>query len=108
MDIEKKQRDLKLIEDVIQKYKDMQSMDDNIKKIFQNTNSPLMDLLYSCLTDIANLTEELITGENYHWIDWYIWENNLGTGKLDVMSNNKTLKVTSIKTLYKVMMEHQH
>jgi hypothetical protein len=65
-------------------------------------DSPLAKASWDIFDAYLQSVEKLV-GDEYKWIDWYIFENKCGKGKMTVEINGKSRLVDNIDKLVKII-----
>ena len=63
----------------------------------------LGDNLYLLHEYTVSVLEELIAGEDYGWIEWYIWENDYGEKEMEAGPKEDLRKIKNVDDLIWLM-----
>lgn len=88
-----------LIDIVIRRKQAVEGLVSDLEAHFGHiAESRVFDELYSVLEAAINATSVAI-GDNFEWLDWYIYENSCGASEYEATANGITKKVCCIDDL---------
>lgn len=72
------------------------------KTLGYDTESPMITTVERCFSAAVEMTAKLI-GDTSGWIDWYIWDNDMGERGMEAGYDNELHPVTSVGQLVELI-----
>jgi hypothetical protein len=96
----KTQEKIKLIEDVVKHYKELNNSFDQIYTLFGNAESKFTQTVWNAFDAYVSSISKLID-DPFDYINWYIFENGCGEKKLECGFKGKKYKIKKVRDLVK-------
>lgn len=75
-----------------------------IQLVGASVESPLLTALYTLYDEYTGSVQRELNDE-FKWLDWYVWDNEMGAKKLEASIGGKFISVCSIQDLMRVMFD---
>lgn len=89
---------IKIVEDLISHYQSLDSNFNNIYSLFGNADSKFTNSIWSAFDGYVD-TVCILLGDNFHFLNWYIYENSCGKNQKECTVNKKKKKIKNIVDL---------
>lgn len=88
------------IEKLLETYKDLDAMFDDIFKVFGIgvIDSKIFDTTYKCFDRYKEFVSEAV-GDNSDWIGWYIYDNDCGEKELEAGFDHDLRSIKTVEDL---------
>jgi hypothetical protein len=93
---------IKLIEEVIKRYKELSKGMDEVSALFGSADSNFTNSVWNTFDAYVDCVGKLI-GDEFDYINWFIFENDCGKGHMECGFEGKEYKIKNIKDLVKFM-----
>lgn len=92
-----------LLEQYIKSVEDLNKMIDNLRSAGVNFDDKTIDVIYSPVILAAKAIGELINSDGLDWIEWFIWDNDLGVRGLDAGYGKKVRPIRNVDDLWELI-----
>jgi hypothetical protein len=89
---------VKLVENVIKHYRELDSNFDSVYKLFGNADSKFSNSVWNTFSAYTD-SVSLLIDDPFGMLDWYIFENKCGKAGMACKLGKKTYKIKTVRNL---------